>query len=167
MLCLCRSELSSVCGTFRISLTARFPADSSHSTLLSFVSDYVIDDKVAILQKRDHEGFGFVLRGAKGNGCGFWGVLPPPLPPFKAPPLLWLYVLVRNVLGYILFLAFPFLVGISTLGGTEVFLLRVNVGVHRGMSSGLVSLPAAYSTPGCYALVVRWLRGASRHDLGL
>nr|3O5N_A Chain A, SH3 and multiple ankyrin repeat domains protein 3 [Mus musculus]3O5N_B Chain B, SH3 and multiple ankyrin repeat domains protein 3 [Mus musculus]3O5N_C Chain C, SH3 and multiple ankyrin repeat domains protein 3 [Mus musculus]3O5N_D Chain D, SH3 and multiple ankyrin repeat domains protein 3 [Mus musculus]3O5N_E Chain E, SH3 and multiple ankyrin repeat domains protein 3 [Mus musculus]3O5N_F Chain F, SH3 and multiple ankyrin repeat domains protein 3 [Mus musculus]3O5N_G Chain G, SH3 a len=28
-------------------------------------SDYVIDDKVAILQKRDHEGFGFVLRGAK------------------------------------------------------------------------------------------------------
>ncbi|KAB1269386.1 SH3 and multiple ankyrin repeat domains protein 3, partial [Camelus dromedarius] len=28
-------------------------------------SDYVIDDKVAVLQKRDHEGFGFVLRGAK------------------------------------------------------------------------------------------------------
>uniref|UniRef100_A0A8D0NYG7 PDZ domain-containing protein n=1 Tax=Sus scrofa TaxID=9823 RepID=A0A8D0NYG7_PIG len=32
---------------------------------LSAHSDYVIDDKVAILQKRDHEGFGFVLRGAK------------------------------------------------------------------------------------------------------
>lgn len=39
-----------------------------HSALLSSLSDYVIDDKVAILQKRDHEGFGFVLRGAKGNG---------------------------------------------------------------------------------------------------
>lgn len=36
-------------------------------SLLSSTSDYVIDDKVAILQKRDHEGFGFVLRGAKGN----------------------------------------------------------------------------------------------------
>uniref|UniRef100_G3R7F8 SH3 and multiple ankyrin repeat domains protein 3 n=1 Tax=Gorilla gorilla gorilla TaxID=9595 RepID=G3R7F8_GORGO len=36
-----------------------------HSSLLSFISDYVIDDKVAVLQKRDHEGFGFVLRGAK------------------------------------------------------------------------------------------------------
>lgn len=108
ILCLCCSELSSVCGTFRISLTARFPADSPHSTLLSFVSDYVIDDKVAILQKRDHEGFGFVLRGAKGNGCRFWGVLPPPLPPFKAPPLLWLYVLVWNVLGYILFFSLSF-----------------------------------------------------------
>lgn len=33
-------------------------------------SDYVIDDKVAVLQKRDHEGFGFVLRGAKGKGGG-------------------------------------------------------------------------------------------------
>ncbi|XP_010826876.1 PREDICTED: SH3 and multiple ankyrin repeat domains protein 3, partial [Bison bison bison] len=32
---------------------------------LSAHSDYVIDDKVAVLQKRDHEGFGFVLRGAK------------------------------------------------------------------------------------------------------
>lgn len=55
-------------------LTARHPANSPHSTLLSFVSDYVIDDKVAILQKRDHEGFGFVLRGAKGNGRRFWGL---------------------------------------------------------------------------------------------
>ena len=36
----------------------------------SFISDYVIDDKVAVLQKRDHEGFGFVLRGAKGNDEG-------------------------------------------------------------------------------------------------
>uniref|UniRef100_A0A8C5KVK6 SH3 and multiple ankyrin repeat domains 3 n=1 Tax=Jaculus jaculus TaxID=51337 RepID=A0A8C5KVK6_JACJA len=36
----------------------------SYDSLTSH-SDYVIDDKVAILQKRDHEGFGFVLRGAK------------------------------------------------------------------------------------------------------
>lgn len=44
-------------------------------SLLSPVSDYVIDDKVAVLQKRDHEGFGFVLRGAKGEeGRGGWGV---------------------------------------------------------------------------------------------
>lgn len=85
-LCLCRSELSSVYGTFRFSLTARFPADSPHSTLLSFVSDYVIDDKVAILQKRDHEGFGFVLRGAKGNGCGFWGYYLRPFPLLKPHP---------------------------------------------------------------------------------
>ncbi|XP_055963034.1 SH3 and multiple ankyrin repeat domains protein 3 isoform X2 [Sorex fumeus] len=36
----------------------------SYDSLTSH-SDYIIDDKVAILQKRDHEGFGFVLRGAK------------------------------------------------------------------------------------------------------
>lgn len=49
---------------------------SPHPSLLSSVSDYVIDDKVAVLQKRDHEGFGFVLRGAKGNegfGGSVWG----------------------------------------------------------------------------------------------
>lgn len=50
----------------------------------SFISDYVIDDKVAVLQKRDHEGFGFVLRGAKGNdqGVSRWQCSPPawPLP---------------------------------------------------------------------------------------
>lgn len=40
---------------------------SPHPSLLSSTSDYVIDDKVAVLQKRDHEGFGFVLRGAKGK----------------------------------------------------------------------------------------------------
>lgn len=33
------------------------------------VSDYVIEEKTAVLQKRDSEGFGFVLRGAKGG----WG----------------------------------------------------------------------------------------------
>lgn len=43
---------------------------SPYPFLLSSISDYVIDDKVAVLQKRDHEGFGFVLRGAKGNGWG-------------------------------------------------------------------------------------------------
>lgn len=31
------------------------------------VSDYVIEEKTAVLQKRDSEGFGFVLRGAKGE----------------------------------------------------------------------------------------------------
>ncbi|KAM9177401.1 SH3 and multiple ankyrin repeat domains protein 3 [Dugong dugon] len=36
----------------------------SYDSLTSH-SDYVIEDKVAVLQKRDHEGFGFVLRGAK------------------------------------------------------------------------------------------------------
>ncbi|KAJ6651530.1 hypothetical protein lerEdw1_020865 [Lerista edwardsae] len=29
-------------------------------------SDYIIEEKAAVLQKREHEGFGFVLRGAKG-----------------------------------------------------------------------------------------------------
>ncbi|XP_006888158.1 PREDICTED: SH3 and multiple ankyrin repeat domains protein 3 [Elephantulus edwardii] len=36
----------------------------SYDSLTSH-SDYIIEDKVAVLQKRDHEGFGFVLRGAK------------------------------------------------------------------------------------------------------
>lgn len=45
-----------------------------HPSLLSSTSDYVIDDKVAVLQKRDHEGFGFVLRGAKGNMKDWGGV---------------------------------------------------------------------------------------------
>lgn len=69
---------------------------------LSFISDYVIDDKVAVLQKRDHEGFGFVLRGAKGNDEGGvplarvsleWGLcpsaclLPGPCPPSTARSL--------------------------------------------------------------------------------
>lgn len=87
--------------------------DLPHSSLLSFFSDYVIDDKVAVLQKRDHEGFGFVLRGAKGNGewvparqagrgCTLLGVvfsflllpptlLYPALPPClaPAPPYFW------------------------------------------------------------------------------
>lgn len=30
-------------------------------------SDYVIEEKTAVLQKRESEGFGFVLRGAKGT----------------------------------------------------------------------------------------------------
>lgn len=48
-----------------------FPGRVLLTFLFSSVSDYVIDDKVAVLQKRDHEGFGFVLRGAKGNGAGY------------------------------------------------------------------------------------------------
>lgn len=74
---------------------------SPHPSLLSSVSDYVIDDKVAVLQKRDHEGFGFVLRGAKGEeGRGGGGCRPPgvlrlawsvarpgrPGAPLRAPP---------------------------------------------------------------------------------
>lgn len=35
--------------------------------LTCVLSDYVIEEKTATLQKRDSEGFGFVLRGAKGN----------------------------------------------------------------------------------------------------
>lgn len=49
--------------------------------LCSFLpSDYIIEEKTAVLQKREHEGFGFVLRGAKGKegaaglpGCGVGG----------------------------------------------------------------------------------------------
>lgn len=32
-------------------------------------SDYIIKEKTVLLQKKDSEGFGFVLRGAKGNTC--------------------------------------------------------------------------------------------------
>lgn len=100
-------------------------------------------------------------------GVDFGGYYLRPFPLLKPHPYYGCMSWFGTYWGTFSFLAFRFLVGISTLGGTEVFLLRVNVGVHRGMSSGLVSIPAAYSTPGCYALVVRWLRGASWHDLGL
>lgn len=44
-------------------------APSSFIFLCSFLpSDYIIEEKAAVLQKREHEGFGFVLRGAKGKG---------------------------------------------------------------------------------------------------
>ncbi len=36
------------------------------------VSDYVIEEKTAVLQKRESEGFGFVLRGAKGRKMHGW-----------------------------------------------------------------------------------------------
>ncbi|XP_028934453.1 SH3 and multiple ankyrin repeat domains protein 3 isoform X2 [Ornithorhynchus anatinus] len=43
---------------FRHYTVGSYDSFSSHS-------DYVIEDKTAVLQKREHEGFGFVLRGAK------------------------------------------------------------------------------------------------------
>ena len=33
-------------------------------------SDYIIKEKTVLLQKKDNEGFGFVLRGAKGQSQG-------------------------------------------------------------------------------------------------
>ncbi|KAK9400390.1 SH3 and multiple ankyrin repeat domains protein 3 [Crotalus adamanteus] len=42
------------------------PAPPSLILLCSLLpSDYIIEEKAAVLQKREHEGFGFVLRGAK------------------------------------------------------------------------------------------------------
>lgn len=35
--------------------------------LVSSHSDYIIKEKTVLLQKKDSEGFGFVLRGAKGE----------------------------------------------------------------------------------------------------
>lgn len=35
--------------------------------LCSIHSDYIIEEKNAVLQKKESEGFGFVLRGAKGD----------------------------------------------------------------------------------------------------
>lgn len=44
---------------------------SNHHTLsllcLLSGSDYIIKEKTVLLQKKDSEGFGFVLRGAKGK----------------------------------------------------------------------------------------------------
>lgn len=37
------------------------------SPRLLFASDYIIKEKTVLLQKKDSEGFGFVLRGAKGK----------------------------------------------------------------------------------------------------
>lgn len=36
----------------------------------SLYSDCIIEDKTVVLQKKDNEGFGFVLRGAKGECSG-------------------------------------------------------------------------------------------------
>lgn len=42
--------------------------ESDLSILSSLVpSDYIIEEKNAVLQKKENEGFGFVLRGAKGK----------------------------------------------------------------------------------------------------
>lgn len=81
-------------GPCGVSLAAMLPSCQASLTprpLLSSVSDYVIDDKVAVLQKREHEGFGFVLRGAKGKGvsavwCWVFSVSCCPLPSPMAPP---------------------------------------------------------------------------------
>lgn len=37
----------------------------------SLHSDYIIEEKNAVLQKKENEGFGFVLRGAKGERCTY------------------------------------------------------------------------------------------------
>ena len=36
-------------------------------------SDYIIEEKNAVLQKKENEGFGFVLRGAKGEWTSLCG----------------------------------------------------------------------------------------------
>lgn len=42
--------------------------DSDLGALFSLLpSDYIIEEKDAVLQKKENEGFGFVLRGAKGK----------------------------------------------------------------------------------------------------
>lgn len=42
--------------------------ESDITVLLSLMpSDYIIEEKNAVLQKKENEGFGFVLRGAKGK----------------------------------------------------------------------------------------------------
>lgn len=42
--------------------------ESDLSILFCLVpSDYIIEEKNAVLQKKENEGFGFVLRGAKGK----------------------------------------------------------------------------------------------------
>lgn len=138
-------------GPRRVGLSARLPRGSPHSTLLSSVSDYVIDDKVAILQKRDHEGFGFVLRGAKGNGCGFHeegtallvtSSMPCPFLPLFKPPhphprpmVVCLDLECPRTRLRVPFCCFPFSCGESNR--VEIYLGRVNGGLHRGMYTGL------------------------------
>lgn len=46
----------------------RMVLDSYLLSLCSLLhSDYIIEEKNAVLQKKENEGFGFVLRGAKGE----------------------------------------------------------------------------------------------------
>lgn len=43
----------------------------------SLYSDCIIEEKTVVLQKKDNEGFGFVLRGAKGkSSCSQPGCIP-------------------------------------------------------------------------------------------
>lgn len=148
-LCFSCSKLTVRVGPCRVSLSARLPPGSPHSTLLSSVSDYVIDDKVAILQKRDHEGFGFVLRGAKGNGsqsheegtallvmssmpCPFLPFLKPPCP---CPVVVCLDLECPRTRPQVPLCCFPFSCGESYR--VEIYLVRANGGLHRGMNTGL------------------------------
>lgn len=57
-----------------------FSTPTPSSCLLPPASDYIIKEKTVLLQKKDSEGFGFVLRGAKGEcwpGRG-WEILSDP-----------------------------------------------------------------------------------------
>lgn len=40
---------------------------AASNLLFCVYSDYIIKEKTVLLQKKDSEGFGFVLRGAKGD----------------------------------------------------------------------------------------------------
>lgn len=184
-LCFSCSKLTVRVGPCRVSLSARLPTGSPHSTLLSSVSDYVIDDKVAILQKRDHEGFGFVLRGAKGNGSQsheegtallVMSCMPCPfLPFFKPPPrpcpvVVYLDLECPRTRPQAPLCCFPFSCGESNR--VEFYLVRANGGFHRGMYTGLGTPSAAHPTPGFCARVVRCLELAevalwSYHELCL
>lgn len=47
--------------------SSSFCCAASNSVFCVFsASDYIIKEKTVLLQKKDSEGFGFVLRGAKG-----------------------------------------------------------------------------------------------------
>lgn len=55
-------------GTSRWSGRGGMVLESDLTVLLSLMpSDYIIEEKNAVLQKKENEGFGFVLRGAKGK----------------------------------------------------------------------------------------------------
>lgn len=101
-----------------ISLHPPFLFSPALSLLL--LSDYIIKEKTVLLQKKDNEGFGFVLRGAKGE------------------PLLIVFCLYTFFQTHMLFL--------SNLSIHTHALVRCSSDSHRGVHSN-TSVPRA-AVPG-------------------
>lgn len=120
-------------------LHTTFPFPSAPS-LLS-LSDYIIKEKTVLLQKKDNEGFGFVLRGAKGES-----LLPNSPQIFPSVQIFqshWLFFSVSNLSVWSL--KPTFLLSVST-HAHPFCLVLCSSDSHRGVHSN-ASVPRA-AVPG-------------------